>query len=207
MIQGNKNPSWKNRMKRAGRWLLGKWLYIILLLVISFLVSQAYYPSALPIFDRGHRLYGVTDLKSGEIVQRIFTQIGGLRKNTAFEAGPTLQVLFYDNTVICIPRHAPLPVQPLNLGHVSGRTGPFTSCSITTQNPMEAAQQAARWLIEGGFEAAVVTIEMDDLPNGSFSFLRSNAFENDRWMLVFRYPVVNPFGENLGPPPKAVPFP
>lgn len=172
-------------------------LFIVILLI---LISQVYYKTLTPLTESGHRAYGAANLKAAIVIERVITDLGGLRRDIAFAAGPTRQIMFYDGTVINLVGDGVRKLKKLPLNPMEDL--PQTGLSIINNKPGYAALQAVVWLQQDGFEAEIVPITMEGLPKGSFAFVRSNAFDNDRWLLVIRW-----WAPKLGSRPKSINFP
>jgi hypothetical protein len=124
----------------------------------------------LPFPDRGHRLFGVPDLKAQAVVLRILDE-ARLPLRFEFQTGPSRQALLWDNTTVI---HC---VDP-SFGH-SG-----TALSVAVRDPEEAARTAAARLEEAGYSVRRLEGVDVDLPQNHLIVLTSDALLG--WALVFR---------------------
>jgi hypothetical protein len=133
----------------------------------------------LPIPDRGHRLFGVSDERAQDVVIDILSA-AGLSPRFRFRTGPALQSLFWDNETVIHLVDATAAVQ-------SGLNG--TGISLPVSDPRRAATEAIHSLQGAGFTAEFVTGFDDYLPPDHLLIVKSSAFPS--WVLVFRRHVVN----------------
>ena len=147
---------------------------IVCVVFYAFVFYRDYLP---PIFDVGHRIYGVSSEEALQVILKILTSQTGSKPVRRFTVGPTDQVELGGGVVLNL-----MPPAALWDGYSA------TACSFPCRDPELSALEAVRALRDAGFDADIKSVSLPGTSR-SIYLVKSNAFgrNGEAWTLVFRH--------------------
>lgn len=156
------------------------WIWAIIATIWAVAATIMHFRNPLPFPDHGHRVFGVPDERTRQVVVKVLQEVTPLRERFTFDSGATHQTLMWDGFTV---------IHYMDSDIQKARTLSGNGLSVPVDDPELSAKRAVELLRAEGYRADIIEGINYDLPPNSLVPVESDAFNG--WALVFRRSLIN----------------